>query len=210
MPRHADRDGRRADLADAALSIALDQGLDRVTVPRIAAAAGVSVGLVQHYFPAKADLVVVAYERLGARVDERVAAIVQAGESAGGTIRQMMTAALEQFLPLDDARREEGRVRTEFAARALRDDALAHVAADLRRRLEARLAAAVDNGRECGETASGTVAGDAAAELLALSDGLAAGGLLGGDCGQARRLISHAVLRTLPGACRRGEGPAGS
>ena len=70
--------------------------------------------------------------------------------------------------------------------------------------LEERLAAAVDNGRECGETAPGIVAGDAAAELLALGDGLAVAGLLGGDPGRARRLVSQAVLRTLPGACRRG------
>ena len=61
MPRHADHDARRRQLADAALHVALDQGLDRVSVPRIAAQAGVSVGLVQHYFPAKAALVVLQW-----------------------------------------------------------------------------------------------------------------------------------------------------
>lgn len=200
MPRHADHDARRRQLADAALHVALDQGLDRVSVPRIAAQAGVSVGLVQHYFPAKAALVVSAYERLAADTDERIAAIVAAGERRGDPIRRMAPQALAQLLPLDEPRAEQARMRAEFAARALRDEALERVGAAMAHRLLARLAAVVDNGRVCGETAAGLDADAAALDLLGLTHGLAALGLLGAAA-EAPAALAAASARIFPGEC---------
>lgn len=211
MPRHADADARREQLASAALDIALTQGLDRVSVPRIAAQAGVSVGLVQHYFPAKAALVVTAYETLAARVDARIGAIVEVGEAQRGSLRAMVAAGLEQLLPLDADRLAETQVRAEFAARALRDEALAVVARDLRRVLLHRVAAAIENGHECGESAAGLVgpaAASAAQELLALSEGLAGALLL--HSGRPHpadedetSVLRYACERVFPGQCRR-------
>ena len=77
------------------LDIALTQGLDRVSVPRIAQRAGVSVGLVQHYFPAKAALVVTAYEALAARVEARAAkipSVVASNEEDTAMIKELRKA----------------------------------------------------------------------------------------------------------------------
>lgn len=224
MPRHADPDARREQLASAALDIALTQGLDRVSVPRIAQRAGVSVGLVQHYFPAKAALVVTAYEALAARVDARVGAIVEAGEAQRGSIREMVAAGLGELLPLDAERRAEGMVRAEFAARALREQSLGAVARSLRSTLLARVTLAIENGQECGETASAlgaAAAAGAALELVALSEGLAAALLVEPDATDVARLapddaadaapaasvevLRGACARVFPGACARAE-----
>lgn len=208
MPRVADHDARRAQLAGAALAIALDQGLDRVSVPRIAQKAGVSVGLVQHYFPAKSELVVVAYQELAAQVDVRIAALVQEGEARGRPIRDLVVDALSQLLPLDEDRAQHGRVRAEFAARALRDADLAAVAHRLHVGLLKRIGTAVDNGRVCGETDPDVQTSSAAAELLALAEGLAGARLLergaadGADL--SRALLAAASRRIFPGRCALG------
>lgn len=213
MPRHADHDARRAQLADAALEVALAGGLDRVSVPRVAAAAGVSVGLVQHYFPAKAGLVLTAYERLCSRTDARWAALVEVGEEAGRSIRDMVGAALTEVLPLDPARRAEALVRLEFATRSTRDDGLRDLAARHRASLRRRLAGVVVNGLTCGESDPALDPARAALELLALTDGLVLDLLTAAlapeeaprdPTGDAEVVLRAAVARVFPGRCTRG------
>lgn len=206
MPRHADHDARRRLLVDATLDIALKEGMNRVSVPRVAAGAGVSVGLVQHYFPAKAELVETAYQALATQADSRIARSVQTAEDSGGTIREMVPEALAELLPLDPARTAEARVRAEFTAMALRDEALATVSRGLRRSITARLRAAIDNGRTCGETDPAVDSSAAAHEFAALTDGLSYALLFAGDpdeCRRAMSLLNQLSARIFTGVCRR-------
>lgn len=206
MPRSADHSARRAQMARAVLDIALEDGLGHVSVPRVAASAGVSVGLVQHYFPTKAGLVVTAYEELAARLDDRIAAIVDAGEEQGRPIRDMVGDALAQLLPGDAPRTAQARVRAEFATRALRHEGLAPVARRLRAGLVQRLTTVIDNGRSCGETDPDADAHDAAIELLGLTDGLASSLLLNAsdsaEVRHAQDVVGRACARVFPGRCR--------
>lgn len=55
---------RRESLIEATLQCLREYGHDGVSVRRISAAAGVSVGLINHHFPGKASLVAAAYESL--------------------------------------------------------------------------------------------------------------------------------------------------
>ena len=55
---------RRESLIEATLQCLRQFGHDGVSVRRISAAAGVSVGLINHHFPGKASLVAAAYESL--------------------------------------------------------------------------------------------------------------------------------------------------
>ena len=72
---------RRESLKRAALKVIATRGYDNATVDRIAAAAGVSRGLINHYYEAKDDLLVQAYASLLERVtaETRKAALKHQG-----------------------------------------------------------------------------------------------------------------------------------
>ncbi|TPW71563.1 TetR/AcrR family transcriptional regulator [Schumannella sp. 10F1B-5-1] len=57
---------RRAEIVDAAAAIALDEGMERITLRAVAERLGVRPGLITHYFPAAEDLVVEAFTRASA------------------------------------------------------------------------------------------------------------------------------------------------
>ncbi len=63
---------RREALVDATLRCLKQYGHDGVSVRRISAAAGVSIGLINHHFPSKAGLVAEAYETLALSLQESI------------------------------------------------------------------------------------------------------------------------------------------
>jgi AcrR family transcriptional regulator len=71
VPRaRLDVDERRAQLLDLGLSMFSDRSYDEVSVDDLARAAGVSKGLLYHYFPTKRDLYVAALEQAASRLVE--------------------------------------------------------------------------------------------------------------------------------------------
>src|SRR5215469_3241598 len=107
------RQKRLSELTDVLLSITATRGLDQVSVREVAAAAGVSIGTVQHYFATKDEMLVFAFRQVVERTRARVAGI-----DAGAGPRQALGAALRELLPLDQPRLAECRVYLAFAARA--------------------------------------------------------------------------------------------
>lgn len=202
MPRQSDHVERRAQLAAAALTVAGEGGLDAVTVARVAATAGVSVGLVQHYFPSKQDLMVQAYSEGLDRVVRRVGEVVATKERQNAAIRDMVIAGLSELLPLDDGRRTESRVRAQFHGRAAVEPLLAAEADRTEREVRRQVAQAIDNGRECGETADGADAEQASWSLWCLADGLAATMLIKPDV-PAEAVLVEAVTRVFPNPCQK-------
>ena len=63
---------RREALVDATLSCLKQYGHEGVSVRRISAAAGVSIGLINHHFPSKSGLIAEAYERLAVSLQESI------------------------------------------------------------------------------------------------------------------------------------------
>jgi TetR/AcrR family transcriptional regulator, transcriptional repressor of bet genes len=61
---------RREALVEATLRCLKQYGHEGVSVRRISAAAGVSIGLINHHFPSKSGLVAVAYETLATSLQE--------------------------------------------------------------------------------------------------------------------------------------------
>lgn len=88
----------------------------------VAAAAGVSIGTVQHYFATKDEMLVFAFRQVVERTRARVAGI-----GTGTSPRRALGAALRELLPLDQARLAECSVYLAFAARAATSPALAAV-----------------------------------------------------------------------------------
>ncbi|MFJ8810867.1 TetR/AcrR family transcriptional regulator [Streptomyces sp. NPDC102490] len=77
---------RRAEIVAAASSVALTEGLECITLRRIAEELDVRPGLISHYFPAVEDLVAEAYgDAAGAELDE----LLPADRSGATPTRQL-------------------------------------------------------------------------------------------------------------------------
>jgi AcrR family transcriptional regulator len=148
-------------------------GLDAATMAAVAREAGFSVGLVQHYFASKDELLLFAYKRMTEDQLARVARVVAEGEAEQQPIRAILIRCMPELWPLDDARRGEYRVAKAFHARALDVPTVAEVARETAAVVRGQIARAVENGKQCGEVDPATDAERAALELSALITGLA-------------------------------------
>lgn len=95
--RRAEPDARRQSLIEACARVLACAGVAGTSVRAIALEAGVSPGLVNHYFTSVDDLVAAAYAEVGARVD---AALEQALAAAADDPRARLEAfATASFAP---------------------------------------------------------------------------------------------------------------
>lgn len=210
MPRTADHDARRRQIATAVARIVAADGFDAATVARVAASAGVSVGLVQHYFASKDELLLFAYGQVTSDIAVRLAGVMADGDARRQPISVIVAAGLAELLPLDERRRGEYRVARAFLGRALDRADLAAVAQETAADLRGRLSTAVTNGKECGEVEPGVDAARAATHVAALLDGLAGQLYLEPDrrvgghdlAATARELLGACLAETFTGECR--------
>lgn len=210
MPRTADHDLRRTQIAEAAFDLIAGAGLDAATMAAVAREAGISVGLVQHYFGSKDELLLFTYRRTMDGVLERAYRLVAEGEAAHGTIAAILLDCLQQLWPLDERRRGEHRVAAAFHARSMDSPEVAEVDRRTAAEIRGLIAKSIENGKECGETEPSTASETAAMGILALVGGLA--DQLYREAGQdvdgrpvreaAVDILRGALASTLPGECR--------
>jgi AcrR family transcriptional regulator len=113
-------------LTGVLLDITAHHGLEAVSVRQVAAAAGVSIGTVQHHFPTKDEMLAAAFTEVVRRIRERVSNVV-----LGPDVRHNLTTVLRELLPLDERRATEVRIQVAFAARAATAPALAALQAGI-------------------------------------------------------------------------------
>ncbi|WP_406403537.1 TetR/AcrR family transcriptional regulator [Streptomyces uncialis] len=206
MPRVADHDARQGQITDAVQRLVVRHGLTAVTVARTAAEAGMSVGLVQHYFTAKDEMLLATFTRVNARFTARVDELVNRGEGEDRTIADMLRQALAELVPLDDVRRAEFLVRLAFADQAAHNARLATVQRETLVGIRSRVAQAISNGTVCGEVAQGIDAADQALRVVAFTEGLALHAHIDPD-GTPKPAILTALDeqlgRVFTGTCRR-------
>ena len=82
---------RRAEIVAAAQAMALDEGLESLTLRRVADALGVVPGLVNHYFPAVDDLVATAFAQAAAAELAEILTVVAAAEGPTERMRTLLT-----------------------------------------------------------------------------------------------------------------------
>ncbi len=168
MPKVVDHEQRRAELAAAVWRLVSTEGLDAITVRRVAAEAGWSTGALVHYFADKESLVLFAFRTVADRVGSRVERLAQDSSDP----LELARALLVEGLPLDADRRAEVRVWFAFLGLALTRPSLAKAQRvgyrAWRSRLEQLLRQAQLEGRINPEVDCELEA----AELVALVDGL--------------------------------------
>ncbi|GAA2139082.1 TetR/AcrR family transcriptional regulator [Actinomadura napierensis] len=177
---------RRREIADAVLAVVADGGVQAVSLAEVAARAGVSAGRVQHYFPAKRQLIEAAFERgnelSSARIREGAGADLDAAPP-----RTVLTVVLTELIARDAETEAHMRVRQSFTALALADDAIAdRMRADYAR-FHGQIAGLLRKEERDGALAPGVDPGEAAPALVALAEGLAYYVLIGVTSPQAAR-----------------------
>ncbi|GAB7050894.1 TetR/AcrR family transcriptional regulator [Catenuloplanes indicus] len=113
MPRKVDHDARRRHIVESLLRITADHGLEAVSLREVAAAAGVSMGQVQHYFATKDEMLLYALRHwLSLGTHDGFAARVARHPDGGPR------AIAAEYLPYDATSRREACIAVAFVSRA--------------------------------------------------------------------------------------------
>jgi AcrR family transcriptional regulator len=88
-------DARREQLVELGLELLGRTPQEQVSIEAIARAAGISKGLLYHYFPTKSDFVVAVLRRSRAELERRMA---EPAAAAGLTIGERLDASIDGFL----------------------------------------------------------------------------------------------------------------
>jgi AcrR family transcriptional regulator len=191
-------DATRQAIVETACEVVAAQGVEALTFRRVATAAEVSHGRVQHYFPDRAALVRAAFDAVQERTRRRVEDALTATGSPSAL--EVVAAVLRAMIPQDRRQLDELRVVAAFETLTLTEPALQEALrighAHLVRLITDQVARAVDHG----EPHRKVDPAQAAATVLATAEGLS-GQVLHGHCepAQALRLLD-AALGTVVGA----------
>ena len=203
MPKQVDHGQRRRDIADAVARTAAAEGLEAVTMRRVAAEAGISTPLVQHYFPDKNTMLRFAVTELTEvarrRAEDRVRAAVEAAAPVHHTM-PMLRAILAELLPIDEDRRTLLLLHLAFFARAASDPDLASYYREAPEAHEG-LARILREERDAGRAPAAIEPDIEADTLVTLGVGLGTAMLMGTHTAtSATELIDYHLRRLLPAA----------
>lgn len=116
MPKKVDHEQRRRQITDAVCRITLRGGLNAATFRTVAAEAGISAPLVQHYFTTKAQLLETTQSHVGERSTARLLDWI---DRTDGSARQVLGAFMKSFIPADDDSRTAGLMYLALATEAV-------------------------------------------------------------------------------------------
>lgn len=91
-------------LLDAVTAVLVEEGFEGVSVRKVAARAGVSIGAVQHHFPTKDAMLTAAMERASVEFEQRL----QTRVPADATAVEALHAVADELLGLGPERRAAG------------------------------------------------------------------------------------------------------
>ena len=169
MPKVVDHEQRRAELREAVWRLAAREGLEGITVRRVAKEAGCSTVALVHYFADMEELLLFAFRMVAERVQRRLA---EAEERTADPL-ELARGMLIEGLPLDRDRQAEVRVWFSFLGLALTRPALERAQRLTYRAWRERVAEYLRAAQEAGALRAGLDCASEAAALVALVDGIA-------------------------------------
>jgi AcrR family transcriptional regulator len=116
VPKRVDPLERRRSIAQAVFRVTATRGVEAVSLRDVAAEAGVSMGMVQHYFRSKDEMLLFALDHMRDRVAGRLQARLACLPDP--TPRDVASAVLTELLPTDEDSRAEAGVSVAFYSRA--------------------------------------------------------------------------------------------
>ena len=187
----AGRTDRRDELLAAAARVMARMGFERMRLRDVATEAGVSIGLLQHYFETREQL---GREAFASVCGDR-ACFAEAAAGAGSAWERI-ERCLRYALATPDLV-ERSRVWVELCAAGSRDGGLRRQAARVQAAWRAPLLAAIESGTTSGEFRP-LVSPEAATDaILALIDGAEVRSLIEGELeGVGRRAFETAIVVT--------------
>ena len=173
MPKQVDHRARRAEISSATWRVIERGGIPAVTLRSVATEAGISLGVLSHYFASKDDILQDAHRAAYDRTLERV---VERTRTVHG-LDALRTALLEA-LPLDDERILEARVDVALVGAAVTDDTIRTTRTESADTLRRLVLGCLAEARERGELRPDTDDSLTADECAVLIDGASVLGLL--------------------------------
>jgi len=167
MPKIVDHEQRRREVADGVLKIIAESGVTAVTFRNLSTATGWPVGVLNHYFAHRRDLLLSALTRAAELSAERQRAL-----TVSLTGREALEAVLDQELPMDSERIAMSRIFLFFYAEAVNDEEAREIVMKYLRRWRRRVTLSVEEAQEVGEIDADLDARDVAADLIAYNEGL--------------------------------------
>lgn len=169
------------------MRLAATRGLEAVSLRHVAAEAGVSTGMVQHYFRTKDEMMTFALDMVMQNIQARTTAEAAAGRISGpgGIVHTLLL----QILPLDETRRLENHVLLAFLAYAAVKPAIATGLRESVHQMRSFVADQIRTAQKTTESALRIDPGQAATGLLALVDGLGIQ-VLGQHCAPAEAVAA--------------------
>jgi AcrR family transcriptional regulator len=109
MPARIDPEQRRQQVIEAAFRLVISDGIEGVSLRKVADASGMNIGSVRHYFDGHHDLLTAAAEEAGDRMGRRLAEhpVTRLRGLRGDAALDALQALVETVMPVDDARRAE-------------------------------------------------------------------------------------------------------
>jgi AcrR family transcriptional regulator len=167
VPKIVDHDSRREELVEATWRVIARTGMAGATMREIAREAGVSTGILAHYFADKEDLLGSALRLSHRRVYERIHERTQ-GLVGLAALRVIMLEAL----PLDQERLLEAQIEMNFLSLALGNESLRELQHREFERFWDALYHRVSEARTLGEISTTVDAGWITHQLIILVEGI--------------------------------------
>jgi len=117
MARRASADEQRLRIVQCAFKVLAQDGLEAFAMRRVANEADCTIGLINHWFSSKEDLITAAWNEAIARENERMSRLQTDGELSA-------ERALEETLPLTESLRQDALVWMAFRALSVSNPAV--------------------------------------------------------------------------------------
>ena len=116
MPVRIDPEKRRQQVLEAAFRLVVAEGIDGVSLRKVAEESGLNIGSVRHYFDGHHDLLNAAAKEAGARMGKRLEShpAEKLRGLTGEAALDALQALVETVMPVDEARRDEAIVVVEL------------------------------------------------------------------------------------------------
>lgn len=167
MPRRTDHQQRRTRIAYAVWAVIAEQGIESVSLRRVAAEAGISLGQVQYYFASKDELI-----KHACRTVIEISASAFAARTSDAEPLATARALITQPLPRDEVARIGTAVWQAFLTRAATDADLREIIFEAVVGATDELARLLRQAQRDGDLAASVEVEPAARALFAMSYGL--------------------------------------